>query len=328
MQMIHGGQISGHEVERGKSGVDRTSTGARATGPEVPQRALTPEQIADRKIQMAESAKANMLPITGKLKSGRRSCATAIIDESYLVVGAHVDETTYMKIQKGEYVDFSKLIPRDQVLVEEDQRLEIVIRGGRTYYVPVSEGTNITSFQRWEQAFRVFCNIYTKFHPHRASELIEYNHIIHTVSSCYSWENVYMYDKDFRMHMARNPQRNWGMIFQQAWSLRLKDRLPQGQSFSNSGTNQNKNSQEGMSNNRTSDPCRRFNRGHCQYGANCHFEHRCSYCLKFGHCVLFCRKLQADKEKEKARNNASRNGNKDRENGHQGGSAVNNSNNK
>ena len=97
-----------------------------------------------------------------------------------------------------------------------------------------------------------------------------------------------MFDKDFRMHMARNPQRNWGMILQQTWSLRLKDRLPQGQSFSNSGTNQNKNSWEGMSNNQTSDPCRRFNRGHCQYGANCHFENRCSYCLKFGHCVLFC----------------------------------------
>ena len=98
------------------------------------------------------------------------------------------------------------------VLAEEDQRLEMVIRGGHTFYVPVKESTAISSFGKWEQAFRVFSNIYTKANPHRASELIEYNHIIHTISLCYIWDNVYLYDKDFRMHIARNPDRNWSII--------------------------------------------------------------------------------------------------------------------
>ena len=133
-----------------------------------------------------------------------------------------------MKIQKGEYIDFSKLIPRDKVVVEEDSRLELVVRNGRTFWTPVTPGVTINNFQRWEQAFRVFSNIYCKTNPTRATELIEYNHIIHTISQAYSWDNVYLYDKEFRMHMSKNPSRSWGMILQQAWSLRLKDRIHSG----------------------------------------------------------------------------------------------------
>ena len=37
-------------------------------------------------------------------------------DEGYVVVGAHVDNITVQKIVRGDYVDFSKLVPRDRVL--------------------------------------------------------------------------------------------------------------------------------------------------------------------------------------------------------------------
>ena len=153
-----------------------------------------------------------------------------MIDEGFVTVGAHLDELTLWKIQKGDYVDFCKLIPCDRVLTEDEQKLEIVIRGGKTYYVPVNEGTSINNFQRWEQAFRVYANIYTRMHPHRSPELIEYNHIIHTISLSFVWDNVYLYDKDFRIHMSNNPERNWGVILQQAWSLCLHNRIGSGNS--------------------------------------------------------------------------------------------------
>ena len=121
----------------------------------------------------------------------------------FIVVSSHVDVNTIERIQKGEYVDFGKLIPRDRVLVEKDQRLEMIIRNSKTFYVPVSDTSAINSFARWEQAFRVYANIYTKVHQQRSAELIEYNHIIRTIALSYVWENVYLYDKDFHMHMAR-----------------------------------------------------------------------------------------------------------------------------
>ena len=145
-----------------------------------------------------------MFPTAGKSAKQFHS-QTALIDKSYMVMGNHLDETTIIKIKSGDYVDFSKLVPRDRVLAEEDQCLEMVLRGGRTFYVPVNDGLSISSFYKWEQAFRLYSYIYTKFYPQRSSELIEYNHIIHTIAQIYTWENVYMYNKDFRLHLAKHP---------------------------------------------------------------------------------------------------------------------------
>ena len=44
---------------------------------------------------------------------------SVMIDEDYLIVGMHVDDTTRRKIIQGEYVDFSKLIPKGRVSVED-----------------------------------------------------------------------------------------------------------------------------------------------------------------------------------------------------------------
>ena len=184
------------------------------------QKDSTPEQKAYDAIKNAELTKERLLPKNGKNYFN----SSAVIDKTYFVVGSNLDLQTMEHIQQVDYIDFGKLIPKDRILIE-DQRLEMVIRKGRTFYVPVSDTASINSFQRWEQAFRVYENLYTKKHSERSSELIEYNQIIHTESLNFIWDNVYLYDKDFRLHMARNPERNWGVIPQQAWSLRMRDRL-------------------------------------------------------------------------------------------------------
>ena len=43
----------------------------------------------------------------------------------------------------------------------------------------------------------MFANVYTKEFPSRANELIQYNHVIYMASMSYTWENVYMYDREF-----------------------------------------------------------------------------------------------------------------------------------
>ena len=182
-------------------------------------REVTPEDKAKQIIRNAELTKEQLLPKTGK---NFFDYSAAVIVETFFVVGSNLDLATIEKIQKGDYVDFGKLVPKDRVLVEEDQRLEIVIRNGRTFYVPVLDSTTISNFQRWEQAFRVYANLYTKKHSHRSSELIEYNQIIHTASLNYMWDNIYLYDKDFRLHMACNLECNWGVILQQSWFFKAE----------------------------------------------------------------------------------------------------------
>ena len=91
-----------------------------------------------------------------------------MVDKDYLLVAAHVDSVTLGKIVTGDYVDFAKLIPRDKVLQEDDQCLEVVVRGGRTFWVPAAdcEVQSIHNFSKWKQAFRVYSDIYVSLHLH------------------------------------------------------------------------------------------------------------------------------------------------------------------
>ena len=265
---------------------------------------FNPKHRANQLIKDAETAKARILDVPG-MNLSSEFMKSALMDETFLLVASHLDQTTHEKIINGEYVDFARLIPRDRVLSEDDNRMQLVMRGNQSFWVPISqsEATAINSFGKWEQAFRVFSDVYTRVHPERASELVQYNHVIHTASMAYVWDNVYSYDKEFRLHLSRNPTRSWALLLQQAWSLRLKDRLR----FENNITPERNNSGGGG--------CKRFNWGRCTYGANCRYEHRCFYCGKIGHGVVACRQLKFDRND---RNSDRRGERRDGNNGNNG----------
>ena len=91
----------------------------------------------------------------------------ASYDENYIMVGANINAGLQDKIKRGEYVDFSRLLPRDRQN-HDDHRLEIVYKGDQTYFVPAGDrdsNARVTNFHRWEQAFRVYLNIYLHKHP-------------------------------------------------------------------------------------------------------------------------------------------------------------------
>ena len=83
-------------------------------------------------------------------------------------------------------------MPKDHAL-QEDNRLKLVNKGGQTFFVPAADrSVGIISFGRWEQAFRVFSNVYLGNFPEKAMQLIQYNHIISTAALTYVWDNVYV----------------------------------------------------------------------------------------------------------------------------------------
>ena len=121
--------------------------------------------------------------------------------------------------------------------------------------------------------------------------MIQYNHIIYSASATFLWDNVYAYNHDFRMHLSEHPDRNWGIILQQAWTMRMVERINSdhvttgkfspGTTLSGSG---------GPSSNPGKKLCYKYNRGKCTYGFNCKFEHKCGICAKYGHGAHICRK--------------------------------------
>ena len=241
-------------------------------------------------VRVAEASKACIYEVPGKLQTIEKYLEwpdlfhSVLVDEDYLVVGTHVDEATKRKIITGDYVDFLKLIPRNKVSAEDDHRMEIVNYSGQTFWIPASDGNAfvISNFIRWEQAFRVFSNIYTQQYPGHSSELIQYNHIIHTASLTYQWENVYQYNKEFRLHLIHHPECSWGVILQQAWSMYLKDKI--------SANNQGGSPSNPHKSVKSKKICYEINSGYCSYATRCKFDHHCGVCGKYRHGTYNCRK--------------------------------------
>ena len=124
---------------------------------------------------------------------------------------------------------------------------------------------------------------------HRVTELIQYNHVMHTASSTYIWDNIYTYDREFKVHLSHYPQRSWAAILQQAWSMYLKDKIPQNHNYGQAGHG----FKLSPSSTKSSDTCCRFNKGKCTNRVSCKYEHKCDKCGKFGHGAHICRKRLA-----------------------------------
>ena len=246
--------------------------------------------MADKELKQAEAMKAIQNDVKGNECFRGEIVHSVFVDENYSMMGGHVDIATRNKIINGEYVDFSCLLPKDRLNDMDETRMELVNRNGHSYWVPAEkEGNIISSFYHWEQAFRIFSRIYTERFPNRVTELIQYNHVINSASMSFTWENVYAYDKDFRMHLSRYPDRSWGVILQQAYMLRLKDRL--------SGRNDRAgNASQNSAGRGHGKICYKFTRGHCTYGLNCKFEHRCAICNKWGHGAHNCKRASGSEK--------------------------------
>ena len=246
----------------------------------------TPQDKAVDLVRRAEQVKGQLLQVPGRGSKpiNTEKCVNELIhsvmvDEEYTAVAAHIDEHMKKVIVRGEYVDLTRLLPKDRVMVEEDQRMEMVNRGGLSYWVPVSDrsSSSISNIARWEEAFRVYSRIYTEGNPLRATEFIQYNHIIHKAALEFPWESVYAYDREFRVYMSKFPNRNWGIILQQAWTLKMRRSISR-DSYNNQGRN---------GGNRRN-LCWKFNQGCCNYKIGHKFDHKCTICNRWGHGAHNC----------------------------------------
>ena len=170
-----------------------------------------------------------------------------------------------------------------------------------SYLIPLAEreSATISNFYRWEQAFRVFSNIYMEAYLGKANELVQYNHTIHTAAQTFVWDNVYRYDCEFRLHMSKHHlARSWAVFLQQAWSMCLKDKDSGG-----SGQQQSFGGSHSKASGARCKLCFDFNSGYCSYGQSCKFDHKCSFfCNKFGHGAHNCRRANGKFNKEKNHN--------------------------
>ena len=126
-------------------------------------------------------------------------------DDDFFHVACHIDSNLKSKIERGEFIDLERLLPRDRGgyrSFSDSNELEPVNKDGVAYFSPATEKAKITGIRSWEQAFRVYAAIYSKAQPSRASEIWQYIYVINIAASSYSWDNVAFYDYTFRQLMS------------------------------------------------------------------------------------------------------------------------------
>ena len=284
-------------------------------------RAKTQQTILD-----AEKFKATIEPVPGmfdengilceqqnfgkvNLMNNGMAVGNGFSDDDFFHLTCHIDVSLRSKIEKGDFVDLEKLLPKDKRRYSDDTRLEWVNRDGSTYLAPVSDREHkITGIHRWDQAFWVYATICCGANPSRSQEIWQYVSVINTAAASYSWENVSSYDYTFRHLMEFNPKRSWATTYNQMWNLSMRDPLPKnihyhkmyqgGSGYSNTGNRNASSTGEGataaavLGKKRKADYCKNFNKGLvCRYGKKCRFTERCSICNSADHPIIKCPQL-------------------------------------
>ena len=143
---------------------------------------------------------------------GLLSIGSGLSDDDFFHLTCHIEPSLIHKIEKGEFVELEKLLPKDRMQFTrgggEENRLEWVQCDGSTYLVSAGRDAKITGIRQWEQAFRAYATIYCAANPQRSKEIWQYISVINTAASAYTWDNVYNNDITFRHLMAFNPNRS------------------------------------------------------------------------------------------------------------------------
>ena len=232
-------------------------------------------------------------------------------DDEFFHVTSQIEPNLRSKIERGEFVELERLLPKDKLpgfrsTSDDLNKLFQLITQGTNSYIdpPAPKVGKINSVRKWDQAFRVFAAIYTRANPERASEIWQYVYVIHTAAAANPWDNVYFYDINFRELMASKPWRSWGKTYTQGWNM----------AFNNASANQSAHA-VGYSNNNSNgksnkdwkdDCCWRFNKNRCKRtGADCNYDHRCTYCAGWNHGFYNCRKRLGKNKRSFGGNNSS-----------------------
>jgi hypothetical protein len=189
----------------------------------------------------------------------------------------YIKSSLRRKIWRGEYVDFTKLIPRNtrQLLHKSAKRQPVA---------------TINHFPSWQAAFLTFSDILLQKRPELSSKLLAYHF---NILQLYRQELglVWLqYDIEFRINLPYNTSLDWAVIDQATVSqARFEARETQKvQSFRSSFST-------GARNPNTPRICYSYNGSGCSRKP-CRFSHVCTLCAG-GHPKTSCPKAQVSAAK-------------------------------
>ena len=129
------------------------------------------EIVTDPLAQQQQGGNQHFSPVNGNNRQELiPNIGAGVSDDDFFHLTWHIDPNLIHKIEKGEFIELEKLLPKDKINKGEDC-LEWVQRDGGTFLVPAQKDVRISSFRKWEQAFRAYATIYCGANPHRSKEI-------------------------------------------------------------------------------------------------------------------------------------------------------------
>ena len=204
---------------------------------------------------------------------------------------------------KGEYIDFTTLLPKAMFGAPESQSQTLTLQlnqSGDSYSVqPAASTKKITSFSAWMEAWNIYLAVRVDIQPSFAPHLIAYQRIITSANSRHPLHAWVSYDIKFRTKAANDPSLRWdirdldlwlecfpgGMGQSARWPCTYcgsTTHFPDNCSFRPTHANARGGQLASYGPQQRLPPtnsatCREFNHSIC-FHRNCKFAHRCSTC--------------------------------------------------
>ncbi len=208
---------------------------------------------------------------------------------SYMLLGANLDDKIKSKIIAGEFVEMSALWDVDEL----PPRVNMSFReedGSQLSFSP-AKARDPNSFAEWEYLFFTFASVYSSYHPKEAGGVFSYMRRVADIHRDYPNTFIWrVYDTKFRKAKAKCKALPWHIMIPQMQSdarsayyrslATKKDRKPAPQPQPRGNQNQGPKR-------RVRNSCDRWNSVASCSKSNCKFLHVCSNC-RGNHIVLNC----------------------------------------
>ena len=199
------------------------------------------------------------------------------IDSMASPVGMYVPQSVKEKVWKGEFIDFSNLLPqnRPQVELEEFMSAYVTSAPFQSHALPASvtsqllgatmgsQGAGfssgaskkqITSIGDWTDAMLIFLSLYIQKHPEQTLPLIKYCTTVREAAARFGTKGALAYDASVRMKIALNPMLRWDALDNESYLLLLMpqampQRFQQNNSIANVGLQYNNGKQAAQTRN-------------------------------------------------------------------------------
>ena len=207
-----------------------------------------------------------------------------------------LDKALEEKILRGEYIDFSLLMP-ETLYQTQTPALQLHYEDSPPGYLgsPLTvvkrKKPVVDSSQKWLDAFMAYMLVIVTAYPNRAVELIKYQQIISRAVTKFKGLAWYTYNEHFRRRAARDLTIAWDKIDVELWMVTFTGTAKPHCSICSSPYHQSDDcphQEPSKKPRRSALVCFDFNKPSGCQRRTCHFPHNCRRCGSSSHALFNC----------------------------------------